>query len=241
MLAMAASYSKGALHRTLHPHESAPEPQGAGLSQRARGWLKHLWHKATAPHGVGTDDDWSVHGKPAEWWDKRTGAPCSSLPRFDLQESANSVALMAARTPAWREVYLKILDGMIARYTTHWAAVDFLTQFGHDPERKKYPFPWKGSLVFKEKWGDYDCAGWIANGAGPDGVEADPISAQAMLFFKGWLCLILGIRAKIGGKDTWEQPWQMANVDGKSGTWTHSQVAAVLAEKFNSNDGAGLH
>jgi hypothetical protein len=148
---------------------------------------------------------------------------------------------MAARTPAWREVHLEILDGLISRYITHWGAVDWLTQFGHDAEQKKYPFPWKGSLVFPEKWGDYDCAGWVANGVGPNGVEDDPIAAEAMLFFKGWLSLALGIRAKVGGKDKWDKPWQMANVGDKSSTWTHSKVADVLTKKFNNNGGAGLH
>ena len=31
------------------------------LNARARGWLRHLWDKATTP------DDWSSSGTPHEW------------------------------------------------------------------------------------------------------------------------------------------------------------------------------
>lgn len=225
--------------------EPPPGPLAEGLSHRARGWLKHLWAKATAPHGPGTGDDWSVEGggEPAEWWDKKSMAPMASFPRFDLHESTYALALMAERTPAWREAYVAILDGLVSRYITHWSAVDFLTQFGHDPDRSNYPARWKGTLVFEDHWGKYDTPGWTANGTSPgaSGVEPDPIAAQAMLFFKGWLLLTMGIRAKVGGPAKWEAPWQMANVGGAFRDWTHSGVAKVLADQFNSNDGNGLH
>lgn len=218
-------------------------PKMEGLSHRARGWLKHLWLKATAPHGPGTGDDWSFEGggSPAEWWDMKTGAPMSSFPRFDLHESSYAMALMAECTPAWREVYVAILDGLLSRYTTHWAAVDWLTQFGPDPDRANYPAFWKGFLIPEEKWGDYDTPGWTANGIKTDGIQPDPLSADAMLFFKGWFCLVMGIRAKIGGKEKWEEPWKMANVGGAFAEWTHSKAAHTLAQKYNDNNGAGLH
>ena len=56
----------------------------------------------------------------------------NSWHRFDLHESSYAVALMADRTPAWREVYGDIMDGLASRYTTHWAAADWLNQFGDD-------------------------------------------------------------------------------------------------------------
>ena len=46
---------------------------------------------------------------------------------------------MADRTPAWREVYEQILDELIFRHTGWWAAEDWLTQIGDDPERANYP------------------------------------------------------------------------------------------------------
>jgi len=39
----------------------------------------------------------------------------TNFPRFDLQESAYAMALMADRTPAWREVYAEVLDGLLDR------------------------------------------------------------------------------------------------------------------------------
>ena len=46
----------------------------------------------------------------------------TNFPRFDLQESSYAMALMADRTPAWREVYAETLDGLVQRYTQFWAA-----------------------------------------------------------------------------------------------------------------------
>ena len=223
-------------------------PSTTGLSLRARGWLHHLWRKATEPHGSGKKDDWSPSGEPYEWWDKRTGAPMNSFPRFDLHESSYAVALMSERTPAWREVYVNIMDGLASRYITHWAAVDFLNQLGPDPSRSSYPSFWRGRFVFDELWGDYDAPGWTANGCRKDlvGAEADPIQARAMLFFKGWLTLVMSIRGQVSGgaHNIWDrdaQPWPMANVGGTCSLWTLSNLAKTLAARFNDNDGSGLH
>ena len=86
----------------------AYEAEG-GLNRRAQGWLKHLHRKATTP------DDWSSSGIPNAWWDRYSGPPMTNFPRFDLQESAYAMALMADRTPAWREVYAEVLDGLLDR------------------------------------------------------------------------------------------------------------------------------
>jgi hypothetical protein len=34
------------------------------LDEQARGWLRHMWEKATTP------DDWSSTGEPHPWWDR---------------------------------------------------------------------------------------------------------------------------------------------------------------------------
>ena len=106
------------------------------LSRQARGWLRFLHQKATTP------DDWSSSGRPAAWWDNRSTPPVLNFPRFDLSESSYAIPMMADVTPAWREVYAEILDGLLDRHTTHWAAIDWLTQIGHDPdhERQLYLF-----------------------------------------------------------------------------------------------------
>ena len=96
------------------------------LNNRAQGWLNFLYQKATTP------DDWSEDGSPNEWWDQISTAPMCAFPRFDLQESTYAIGLMADRTPAWREIYSEILDEIAERSITYWAAVDWLTQFGHD-------------------------------------------------------------------------------------------------------------
>ena len=131
------------------------------LNARAQGWLKHLHRKATTP------DDWSSTGVPHAWWDRYTSAPMMNFPRFDLQESAYAMALMADRTPAWREVYAETLDGLVQRYHQHWAAVDWLNQFGDDPDRGSYPGGWNGALIPSDHWGDYNTPGWTANGTNP--------------------------------------------------------------------------
>ena len=97
------------------------------LKPEVRGFLRHIWRKAMTP------DDWSRSGKPHPWWDDKSLAPMLSFPRFDLSESSYAFLLLARKTPAWREVYTKILDELIRRHTTYWAAVDWLTQIGPDP------------------------------------------------------------------------------------------------------------
>ena len=107
------------------------------LSPSTRGWLRFLHRKATTP------DDWSSAGRPASWWDDRSTPPVLNFPRFDLSESSYAIPMMADVTPAWREVYVEIMDGLLARHTTHWAAIDWLTQIAPDPVGAE------GNLFFK--------------------------------------------------------------------------------------------
>ena len=100
-----------------------------GLNSRAQGWLRYIWDKAT------TEDDWTSKGEPLPWWDKTTTPPMCSFPRFDLSETSYSLPLMADQTPAWREIYTRIADELVGRYTTFWAAADWLTLIGPDPNR----------------------------------------------------------------------------------------------------------
>jgi len=216
-------------------------PLGPGINQRCRGWLKHLYNKATQV------DDWTEQGRgPADWWDRSTGAPMSSFPRFDLHESSYAVALMADRTPAWREVYGTVLEGLADRYTTHWAAVDWLNQVGTDPARANYPHSWKGSLIPEQEWGQYDMPGWTANGLSTNakgeamGVESDPIAAEAMLFFKGWLALVMSLHGYVTGSSKYRQPWSMANRGGTSRQWTLDLVVSTLHQQWSERE-EGLH
>ena len=152
------------------------------LDDRSLGWLRYLHRKATTP------DNWIETSHPHPHWDETTGEPMTSWHRFDLVDSSYAVALMCDRTPAWREVYSTILDELVARHTSWWSASDWMTQFGHDPERGNYPDRYR-PLVPPAHWGDYDVPGWTANGIAPYGVQPDPIAADGMLFYKGFLHL----------------------------------------------------
>jgi len=165
----------------------------------------------------------------------------TSFPRFDLHESSYAIALMSNKTPAWREAYAEILDQLVDRYRTHWSAIDWNTQFGEDPDKASYP-PHFARLIPKELWGEYETPGWTANGNDPRyPVQLDPLGADAMLFFKGWFNLVLGIHAYVSGSSKWENTWTMCGVDDHLFPWKHSKLALTLEQKFLANDGQGLH
>lgn len=159
--------------------------------------------------------------------------------RFDLIDSSYSIALMADRTPAWREVYGKILDELVHRHTGWWSASDWLTQFGHDPNRKNYPERYK-PLIPKKLWGDYDVPGWTANGIEPYGYQADPISADGNLFYKGFFTLLMSLHRYVSGDDKWDSPFKMIRDGQNTFEWTHSRVAAFLAAQWNRSE-KGCH
>ena len=196
------------------------------LNNRAQGWLNFLYQKATTP------DDWSEDGSPNEWWDQISTAPMCAFPRFDLQESTYAIGLMADRTPAWREIYSEILDEIAERSITYWAAVDWLTQFGHDPDRKNYPEIWRGTLIPEEFWGEYDAPGWTANGIAPWGFHADPIGADGNLFFKGWLNLTQSMHTYVSGYDKWSSPFSVAGAYNSRFEWTQHQLADHLYQQW---------
>ncbi len=202
---------------------SSPYPQ---LNERACGWLKFIHRKATTP------DDWSSAGAPRAWWDQYSTPPMTNFPRFDLADSAYAVALMADKTPAWREVYARILDELVQRHTTFWAAVDWLTQIGSDPQRKHYPEAWKGTLIPEHLWGDYDSPGWTANGVQPWGLQSDPIRADGMLFFKGFFNLIMSLQRYVSGDDRWTKPFSVAGLEDQTFEWTHERVAQHLTDQW---------
>ena len=157
-----------------------------------------------------------------------------SFPRFDLSESSYALLLMGRKTPAWREVYTRILDELVRRHTTHWAAVDWLTQIGPDPDRANYPERYRG-LIPKDLWGGYDVPGWTANGVEPWGVQPDPIGSDGNLFFRGFFSLLLSIHRAVSGETTWEKPFEVTGLDGRTFPWTHSKIATYLSENWAKN------
>jgi hypothetical protein len=196
------------------------------LSKRARGWLRYLHRKATTP------DDWSSTGRPAAWWDDRSTPPVLNFARFDLSESSYAVPMMADVTPAWREVYVEIMDGLLARHTTHWAAIDWLTQIGHDPDRANYPAELVKVWLPEHLIGRYDRPGWTANGVEPWGLQPDPVGAEGNLFFKGWLNLMLGFHGYVSRDRRWNEPFTVTGLNDQSYSWTHDGINALLARQW---------
>lgn len=196
-------------------------------SDRTRGWLRYLFRKATTP------DNWDKDGEPHPHWDAITGEPRSSWHRFDPFRSSFGVALMADTTPAWREVYDRILDEFIIRFTSYWAPKDWLEQIGKDPRRKQYPEEWYQLMIPKSLRGHYDVPGWTANGVEPWGLQMDPIGANGNLFFKADMLLLLGFYLYVTGNKKWNQPFDMVRDGANTFTWTHSKIAEHLFSQWS--------
>jgi hypothetical protein len=201
-------------------HEGVP-----ALSDRSLGWLRYLSRK------VATSDDWSRAGAPHPHWDALSDPPMCSWHRFDLVDSSYAMGLMARTTPAWREPYVAVLDGLIERHTQWWSASDWLTQFGPDPERGAYPEQFR-LLIPAELWGEYDAPGWTANGVEPWGVQMDPIAADGMLFYKGFFLVLLGIRRLVAHDDRWNESFEMLRDGDQVFSWTHSAIAQHLSDQW---------
>ena len=197
------------------------------LSDRSLGWQSSLYRQAKTP------DDWSRKGHPHPHWDDKTGEPMLSWHRFDLVDSSYALGLMAQRTPAWREVYINILDELIERHTGWWSASDWLTQFGADPDRGNYPDFYR-LLIPEELWGDYDAPGWTANGIDPWDVNMDPVAAEGMLFYKGFFLVLLGMRALVQNDGRWDNPFEMIKDGEHTFSWTHRTIAQHLEEQWMS-------
>ena len=216
-------------------------------NERTKGWLRFLWQKATTP------DDWSYHGDeelpwgiklergpivftddgkgPHPWWDQYSSAPYLSYPRFDLTDSSYPLLLMADQTPAWREVYTRILDELAIRHTAYWAAIDWNTFIGPSPDRQNYPPEMMRGWPERLR-GNYDFPGWTANGVEPWGLQPDPIGADGFLFFRGWLNLLLTIYKYVSGDDKWEQPWLIAGYENEHFEWTQPRIVEHLHRQY---------
>lgn len=222
-------------------------------NERTKGWLRFLWQKATTPDDWAYSEDielpwginiprgeidWTDDGKgPHPWWDQYTSAPMLSYPRFDLADSSYGVMMMADQTPAWREVYTRIMDELATRHTAYWAAIDWNTFIGPSPDRANYN---GNNAPGFQLWpdrvkGNYDAPGWTANGVEPWGLQKDPIGADGNLFFRGWLNLILSIYKYVSGDDKWEQPWQIAGYENEHFEWTQPKIVEHLHKQYTDH------
>ncbi len=216
-------------------------------NERTKGWLRFIWEKATTaddwsyrgdeelPWGIKLQRgpiDFSVDGKgPHPWWDQYSTAPFLSYPRFDLSDSSYPILLMAEQTPAWREVYTRVMDEMATRHTAYWAAIDWNTFIGPSPDRANYPQQMMAAWPERVR-GNYDFPGWTANGVEPWGLQRDPIGADGNLFFRGWLNLVLSIYKYVSGDDKWERPWQIAGYENEHFEWTQPRIVEHLRQQY---------
>ena len=225
----------------LNNELSTPTGPKWNMNKRCRQWLRYQYRKCTTP------DDWTINGNPHEWWDRYTSAPMLSFPRFDCSESSYFFLLLADKTPAWREVYTTCLDGLTQRHVEFWGAVDWNTQFGEDPDWNIYSDFWKGTIIPAHVFGNYNAPGWTANGIEhPNGyngsvIQKDPLAANGMLFFKGWLSLLMGIRERVAGDGKWTGIWHIVGVDGQKFSWTYDELVQTLSKMFLMNNEKGLN
>ena len=225
----ATAFSQNALaepsFQTSPPPQDTPRSAYPALNRRTRGWLRFLWEKATTP------DDWGGDGMPHQWWDRYSNPVVTSYPRFDLHNSSYALLLMADQTPAWREAYTRIADGLASRYPTYWGAIDWLTQIGDDPRRANYPDRVMQAIPERLR-GQYNRIGWTANGIEPWGLSPDPIGSEGNLFFRGWFNLVLGIYRYISGDEKYERPFPVTGYGDEVFEWDQHRIAALLEQQY---------
>ena len=195
------------------------------LNNRARGWLRHIWDKAT------TKDDWSIRGDPLPWWDKTSTSPMCAFPRFDLSETSYSLPMMFDQTPAWSEVYARIADELVSRFPTFWGAIDWLTLIGNDPNRENYPPEWQVWMPAHLR-GNYDPPGWTGNGTEPWGLQPDPIAADGNLFFRGFFNLLLGTHSYVSNDKKWEKPFDVTGYNNQSFEWDYHSINRFIHDQW---------
>ena len=165
------------------------------------------------------------------WWDRYSNPVVTSYGRFDLHNSSYALLLMADETPAWREVYTRIADGLASRYPTYWGAIDWLTQIGDDPRRANYP-PHVMQMIPERLRGNYNRIGWTANGIEPWGLSPDPIGSEGNLFFRGWFNLVLGIYRYVSGDDKYERPFEVTGYGDQVFEWDQHRIAELLERQY---------
>ena len=230
----AAALSAGAIPTSAEPLgqptpvDTPPHSYHPALNARTRGWLRFLWQKATTP------DDWHADGVPHMWWDRYSNPVVTSYGRFDLHNSSYALLLMADQTPAWREVYTAIADGLASRYPTYWGAIDWLTQIGDDPRRANYPDSVMAAIPERLR-GNYNRIGWTANGIEPWGLSRDPIGSDGNLFFRGWFNLVLSIYKYVSGDDKYERPFDVTGYGDEVFQWDQHRIAALLENQYRDH------
>lgn len=155
------------------------------------------------------------------------------VPRFDVHNMAYVLPVMLEATPAWREVYTRIADELVRRYTSFWGAVDWCTLIGPDPGADRYPPAWQ-AFIPEPLRGRYPVPGWTGNGIEPWGLQPDPCGADGNVFYRGWLNLVLGIRRYVSAEATEHRPFEITGYQSRQFTWTHARIAEFISAQFRS-------
>jgi len=198
------------------------------LTDEAMGWLAYLnrrvdfggtWFKDDAPHAS---------------WDNLTGAPIGNYYRYDLTYLTFALGIMADQTPAWRELYTKILDFTAQRFLEYWSLFDWIERRGADPDRDNYPDFWYDLMIPAGFRGKYDAPGWAANGLEPFEYDPDPVrgNGSCNVMYKGYLDLVLGFYAYVSGSAKYDEPFKVTYDDSLVFEYDYVKLNELIAEQF---------
>ncbi|WP_399896443.1 hypothetical protein ACGH7X_41395 [Streptomyces sp. BBFR51] len=203
-------------------------PGVPSLSDEAIGWLAHLNRK------VDFGGTWTIEDTPHESWDDRSFTPFGNFARYDLTWSQWSLALMAETTPAWREIYTKILGFSSDRYLEYWSLYEWLEHRGDDPMRDSYPPEWLAAFPPGQER-NYNTAGWAGNGSGGYEYDPDPVrGAGQNLMYKGYLNLTLSLYSYVSGDDRYDRPFDVVYDSENSFRYDHRELNELIARQWRA-------
>jgi hypothetical protein len=150
-----------------------------------------------------------------------------SFPRFDLSESSYAFLLLDAQDARLARVYVRILDELIRRHTTYWAAVDWLTQIDRIPIARAIRKAYR-RLIPKDLWGHYDVPGWPRTASSHGGSRPTRSARPAI---SSSAASSTDARDPPGsvGRSTWDSPFEMAGLEDRTFSWTHRASPTTCA------------
>ena len=203
-------------------------PGKPALTDEALGWLAYLNRR------VDFGGTWFKGDEPHASWDNLSDPPLGNYYKYDLSWQSYAIGLMADQTPAWRELYSKILDFSAQRFLEYWTLFDWVERRGPDPDRNNYPDWWYQVVIPAGYKGKYDAPGWAANGLEPYEYDPDPVRANGScnVMYKGYLDLVLGYYAYVSGDDKYDHPFKVIYDDLLVFEYDYVKLTELIAEQF---------
>lgn len=203
-------------------------PGGPAMTDEGMGWLAYL--KRRVDYG-GT---WGIADAPHLSWDNHSFIPVLNYYRYDLTWQCYALALIAQRTPAWREVTSEILDFAAQRFLEYHSFFDWVENRGADPDRDQYPPEWVEMMIPPGYAGKYDVPGWSANGMEPFAYDPDPVrgNGSCMMMYKAYLNLVLGMYASVSGDDKYDHPFKIVYNDDLVFQYDAVSLNELIAEQM---------